>query len=285
MILWLRFRPDRFKSCTRALPKPGRFAAAASTRSTAPRAYSFLVIVVVPRRNTVWMVRNVILRIPGLRSLLPRVSRPLLPLTRFTAATEPRITLTRPGGRSSARLLHQSPTRYSSSSPPSRGSSPEPESYELPPGASMSQRLKHLIKSYGWYALGVYLLLGVADFTVAFAAVHIFGAEHVGHVAASVKEVFARLLPSRPAEPGRDEMDSASHSHGGGSEGIWAMVVLAYTIHKTVFLPVRVGLTAAVTPRLVGWLRSRGWAGSAGTKRAAQEMRERIRNRTGRDQA
>ena len=79
-------------------------------------------------------------------------------------------------------------------------------------------------------------------------------------------------------------MDSASHAHGGGSEGIWAMVVLAYTIHKTLFLPVRVGLTAAVTPRLVGWLRSRGWAGSAGTKRAAQEMRERIRSHGGRDQ-
>ncbi|EKM54349.1 uncharacterized protein PHACADRAFT_258149 [Phanerochaete carnosa HHB-10118-sp] len=226
------------------------------------------------------MVRNIILRIPVLRSLLPRVSRPLLPITRLAVATEPQITLTRPGGRVSTRLLHHSSSRLSSSS--SRDSSPGPDN-NLPPDATLSQRLKHLIKSYGWYALGVYFLLSVADFTVAFAAVNILGAEHVARVAVSAKEVFAGLLPSRPAEPGRDEMDSASHAGSGGSEGIWAMVVLAYTIHKTLFLPVRVGLTAAVTPRLVGWLRSRGWAGSAGTKRAAQEMRERIRNRSGRD--
>lgn len=225
------------------------------------------------------MVRNIILRIPVLRSLVPRVSRPLLPLTRLATGTEPQISLTRTGGRVSTRLLHHSPTRLSS--PPPHGS-PNPDS-DLPPNATLSQRLKHLIKSYGWYALGVYLLLSVADFTVAFAAVNILGAEHVSRVAVSVKEAVSGLLPARPAEPGRDEMDSASHMRNGGSEGIWAMVVLAYTIHKTLFLPVRVGLTAAVTPRLVGWLRSRGWAGSAGTKRAAQEMRERIRNRGSRD--
>jgi hypothetical protein len=36
---------------------------------------------------------------------------------------------------------------------------------------------------------------------------------------------------------------------------------LAYTIHKTLFLPVRVGLTAAWTPKLVKWLTLRGWIG------------------------
>ena len=41
--------------------------------------------------------------------------------------------------------------------------------------------------------------------------------------------------------------------------------------------------TFTFTPRLVGWLRTRGWAGSSGTKRAAQEMRERYRSRRGQD--
>ena len=229
------------------------------------------------------MVRNAILRIPVLRALIPRVSRPLLPLTRLAAAgAEPRISLTRPG-RVGTRLLHHSPTRLSSTSPPPSSHSSGPDS-ELPPNASLSQRLKHLIKAYGWYALGVYIILSVADFTVAFAAVNVLGAEHVGRVAASVKELIAGVLPAKPAEPGREQMDSpGSHTSSSGSEGLWAMVMLAYTIHKTLFLPVRVGLTAGVTPRLVGWLRSRGWAGSAGTKRAAQEMRERIRNRRERD--
>lgn len=220
------------------------------------------------------MVRNAILRIPVLRALVPRVSRPLLPLTRLAIGQEQRITLTRPG----ARFIHHSPVRLASPPP----FSPD-DSSQLPPNPSLSQRLKHLIKSYGWYALGVYLLIGVVDFTVSFAAINLFGAEHVSRVTTAVKEMVGGFLPSRPAEPGREAMDSAARSHSGGSEGIWAMVVLAYTIHKTVFLPVRVGVTAAVTPRLVKWLRTRGWAGSAGTKRAAQEMRERIRNRGNQD--
>lgn len=217
------------------------------------------------------MVRNTILRLPFVRALVPRVSRPLIPLTTRLprAATEP-LTLTR--GRTNTRLFHTSPTRLTSSSE-------SPESPKLPPNATVSQRLKHLIKSYGWYALGVYLFIGMADFAVAFAAVNILGAEHVSRVAASVKDFFLSYVPSRPPEPGREEMDSISaHTSAGGHEGLYAMIVLAWTIHKTLFLPVRVGLTAGLTPRLVGWLRSRGWAGGAGTKRAVQEMRDKIRD-------
>jgi hypothetical protein len=43
--------------------------------------------------------------------------------------------------------------------------------------------------------------------------------------------------------------------------------------------PIRIGVTAAFTPKIVGWLSARGWAGTAGTRRAAQEMREKIRER------
>jgi len=73
----------------------------------------------------------------------------------------------------------------------------------------------------------------------------------------------------------------SSHANSGGQEGLYAMLVLAYTVHKTLFLPIRVGLTATFTPRLVRWLETRGWAGGAGTRRAAKEMRDRMRS--GRD--
>ena len=220
------------------------------------------------------MVRNAILRIPVLRALVPRVSRPLLPFTRLAVGTEPRITLTRPGSIN-ARLLHHSPTRLSSSSSPPPPHDGEPQ---LPPDASFSQRLKHLIKSYGWYALGVYLILSALDFSVAFGAVNVLGAEQVSRVAAEVKNYFTSMIHTTPPEPGREDMDRAV-PHGGGHEGLMPMIVVAYTIHKTLFLPVRVGLTAAITPRVVHWLRARGWAGSSGAKRAAQEMREKIRER------
>ncbi|KAI0674996.1 hypothetical protein C8Q78DRAFT_1009941 [Trametes maxima] len=223
------------------------------------------------------MVRSYLLRIPVVRALSSRVSQPLLPLT------------TRLGPRlapSSTRPFSHIPARLSSSPPPSpRPSLEEPDpSHTLPPNASLSQRLKHLIKSYGWYALGVYLILSTLDFTVAFAAVNVLGAEHVSKVANDVKGYVTGLIHSTPPEPGREEMDpAAAHTTSGGHEGLMAMIVLAYTIHKTLFLPVRVGLTAAITPKLVHWLRARGWAGSAGTRRAAQEMREKIRNRRDRD--
>ena len=212
------------------------------------------------------MVRNIIFRLPLVRAIFPRVSRPLLPL----AGRIPPVSQT--SLRPRHRLTHSSPQR--SQSPP------DPEAYKLPPGATLSQRLKHLIKSYGWYALGVYIILSTLDFTVAFAAVNILGAEHVSRVAASIKETVFGLINSKPPEPGREDMDDAgSHTSEGGHEGLYAMLVLAYTIHKTLFLPVRVGLTAAFTPRLVGWLRQKGWAGGAGTKRAVQEMRDKMRER------
>jgi len=144
--------------------------------------------------------------------------------------------------------------------------------------ASLSQRLKHLIKTYGWYALGVYLIVGVFDFGVAFAGINLIGADQVSQVVASVKESVAGMINSKPSEPGKDELDPVT-GNAVGNEGLYAMIVLAYTVHKTLFLPVRVGLTAAFTPRLVNWLRSRGWAGGAGTRRAAEEMREKFRNR------
>ncbi|KAI0081873.1 hypothetical protein K474DRAFT_1006787 [Panus rudis PR-1116 ss-1] len=211
------------------------------------------------------MVRNLVLRLPIVRAIVPRVSRPLLPLAQ---RLQPIVSAPlRPN--STSRLFHHSPVRRSSQSPP-----PESESHQLPPDASLSQRLKHLIKSYGWYALGVYVIISTIDFTIAFAAVNMFGAEHVARVAASVKEFFLGFIHSKPPEPGREEMDAvSSHANGSGHEGLYAMIVLAYTIHKTVFLPIRVGLTAAATPKLVHWLRQRGWAGGAGTRRAMQEMR------------
>lgn len=122
-------------------------------------------------------------------------------------------------------------------------------------------------------------MLSALDFGVAFAAINLLGAQQVSSAANAVKTAVRDLLPTRPPEPGKDEVDAVNAGVGaGGSEGLYAMLVLAYTVHKTLFLPVRVGLTAWVTPRFVGWLRMRGWAGGAGTKRAAIEMRDKIRS-------
>ena len=46
-----------------------------------------------------------------------------------------------------------------------------------------------------------------------------------------------------------------------GSRTFWAEAALAYAIHKTLLLPLRAGLTVAVTPKLVSWMAARGWVG------------------------
>ncbi|KAG6891727.1 hypothetical protein C0992_006147 [Termitomyces sp. T32_za158] len=210
------------------------------------------------------MVRS-LLRLPIFRALAPRVARPILPVVRLRP-----LVVSRP------RLVHSTPSRLSPREGPP---SPGPGLPSLPPDATLSQRLKHLIKSYGWYALGVYLLLSVVDFGVAFAGVSLLGADYVSHVAAGIKQSIASVLQSHPLEPGRDEIDSTRPGQP-GQEGLYAMLVLAYTIHKTLFFPVRIGLTAAFTPNLVGWLSRRGWAGGAGARRAAAEVRGRLRGRS-----
>lgn len=211
------------------------------------------------------LFRFPLLRTAAIRSVFRLNPAPILPLSSASTGA------LRPAANTGFRYFHHTQPRLSSN--------PDGREHErVEPTLTFSQRLKHLIKSYGWYALGVYFLISAIDFGVAFAAVNLIGAEHVSRVAVSVKESVYTVLNSRPSEPGREEMDRAvAQSKTGGQEGLYAMVVLAWAIHKTVFMPIRVGLTAAYTPRLVNWLRSRGWAGSQGTRRAAEQLRQRLR--------
>ena len=178
---------------------------------------------------------------------------------------------------SSSRLFHHVPARLTVT-PPTQNNTENNTESRLPANATLSQRLSHLIKSYGWYALGLYIVLSALDFTVAFAGINLLGAEQVASVTAYAKETVVGFWHAKPPEPGRDEMDSPA---GGDTsqDGLYATLVLAYAIHKTLFLPVRIGLTAALTPRLVGWLRARGWAGGEGARKAARDMRDRIQRK------
>ena len=232
-------------------------------------------------------MRRILHRLPLFRTIVPRVTRPILPVTsRILPSPEIRTTRTLTGSLriSPFRTLHTTtPARLSSSS----SSSPPPNNDDdvKAPG-SLSQRLKTLMKAYGWYAVGMYAAVSVIDFAAALAGIHLLGADYVASVAASAKAWLLGLVysSSRPPEPGRDEMEEMTRGAvnrggvGGGQEGLYAMLVLAYIVHK-MLLPVRIGLTAVLTPRFVNWLRVRGWTGGEGTRRALQEMKERLRDR------
>ncbi|KAI9507893.1 hypothetical protein F5148DRAFT_980677 [Russula earlei] len=216
------------------------------------------------------MIRRIFPRFHFFRTIVPRGSRPILPLTSRVSTSETR-TLTGTLRISPFRSIHATPASLTSPSRPSDANEP----------GSLSQRLKTLMKAYGWYAVGVYIAVSILDFTFIFAGINLLGAEYVSSAAGSAKAWVLGLMYSRPPEPGREEIEDVSRSNAGsgGQEGLYAMLVLAYTIHKTLFLPVRIGFTAAFTPRLVNWLRARGWVGGEGTRRAMQEMKERLKDR------
>ena len=132
------------------------------------------------------------------------------------------------------------------------------------PSVSLSQRLKDLVKKYGWYAVGVNLCLSATDFSVAFLGVNLLGAEYM-------TEWMHRMQSHLPSIfKGKEEVEAAPAAKP--SNTLYAAALVAFVIHKTLFFPIRTGLTVALTPWLVSSLTKRGWVGAAGAKRAAQEM-------------
>jgi len=216
---------------------------------------------------------RLLLRVPLFRPLTRLggfASRPLLPLsatfpTPFRLASPQR---TPPGALD---------RNYTTSSPNdnSRPSSPTPSTSSdkgLPANATMTERLKYTIKKYGWYALGMYIFFSTLDFSLTFAAINYLGADYAAHLVEGIKASLPSIFPSTPP-PDPTQPSPA----GSGREGLYAILVLTYTIHKTLLLPFRVGLTAAFTPRFVKWLGRKGWSGSDGAKRAMGEARQRLR--------
>ncbi|KAK8850751.1 hypothetical protein IAR55_004671 [Kwoniella newhampshirensis] len=175
---------------------------------------------------------------------------------------------------------------------------PEPELEPEPaPNASAYTRFKALSKKYGWWAVGVYLLLSSIDFSLTFLLVHSLGAERIEPVFDSGKHLYrvqrygeeeadrlrAEDEKTREEERNQERLEGGGNKQkksGGGIMGktFWAEVVLAYTIHKTALLPLRAGLTVAWTPKLVGWLTKRGWVGKGGLTRAASHAQGKVRD-------
>nr|CAG8461314.1 2174_t:CDS:2 [Entrophospora candida] len=94
----------------------------------------------------------------------------------------------------------------------------------------MTAKFKELTKRYGTSALAVYFIISTIDLGTTFILIQSGGAERV-----------VSNTSSRPTMPS------------------WtSTLVIAYGIHK-LLLPLRLGLTAAITPSVVKKLRNMGW--------------------------
>ncbi|TQS33578.1 hypothetical protein Golomagni_06072 [Golovinomyces magnicellulatus] len=149
---------------------------------------------------------------------------------------------------------------------------------------SLSDRLKKLIKEYGWATVGVYLALSVLDFPFCFLLVRIVGTEKIGkiehYIVSAVKtvipesvrnkfhELWSSLKKKETKHLGNDDVSETVEMAGWGVEkasernseeaSLATQLALAYAIHKS-FIFLRVPLTAAVTPKVVKVLRGWGW--------------------------
>ncbi|OAV88960.1 hypothetical protein PTTG_12210 [Puccinia triticina 1-1 BBBD Race 1] len=117
-------------------------------------------------------------------------------------------------------------------------------------------KLRQLTKLYGSAALVVYGVLGGVDFGLSFVTIYLVGAEHVRKAEdwlleqLNWKRAHSTPLPSTTPVPQGAETENNM---------LWTTAVVAYTIHKTILLPFRIGLTAWMTPPIVRLLRKRGW--------------------------
>ena len=174
------------------------------------------------------------------------------------------------------------PRPFSSSrrAPNANSSSSTSSGSSAPPPQGAYAKFRALTKKYGWYAAGMYTVLSAIDFSICFLGVHAAGLERIEPYWRSAVRQFrvirhgeeeadklqrederlqaeAKEQEKRDKEAGVVKKDSSKW----GSKALWAEIALAYAIHKTALLPVRAGITVAVTPKFVNWLAARGWVG------------------------
>jgi hypothetical protein len=122
-------------------------------------------------------------------------------------------------------------------------------------------KLKTFMKKYGYVGVGVYLGFSVVDLGLTMGLIHVKGAEKVEQLE---HWVLSRVTTGLGMEaPPRKEAASQQPS--------WTSIfVLAYGIHKTILLPFRLSLTAAVTPAVARKLASLGWIKRRSVPKAAR---------------
>lgn len=143
---------------------------------------------------------------------------------------------------------------------------------------SLTGKLKSLIRNYGWAAIVVYILFSFLDFGIIFFLINLIGADYVQRGVDYLLDALIYGFHVHDAAPGSEEearyrqesngmlsflkswrekhkATQAEHAQDAekrsGAQSLWATAALAYGIHKTLLLPVRLGATAAATPAIV----------------------------------
>ncbi|KAI8991987.1 hypothetical protein BDF20DRAFT_812330 [Mycotypha africana] len=108
------------------------------------------------------------------------------------------------------------------------------------------------MKKYGYVGIGVYLTLSALDLAATMAVINVKGA---GKVVEMEHYVMGKVKGWVGMEhPPLDKSQLYDHK-----PSLTSVFVVAYGIHKTALLPVRLSLTAAITPAVARQLKNWGW--------------------------
>ncbi|KAI7891489.1 uncharacterized protein EV154DRAFT_507599 [Mucor mucedo] len=136
-----------------------------------------------------------------------------------------------------------------------------PEIIQAAKAQPKPSKLRELTQKYGAVGVIVYLGVGVVDLGVTFGVIQLVGLDKVKALEKGVLDVFydtgARFgITKKPTvDNGSDVVMNEDDTPSFAS-----VFILAYGIHKTLLLPVRLGITAAITPAFVRKLHQLGWA-------------------------
>ncbi|KAG0242670.1 hypothetical protein BGW41_003773 [Actinomortierella wolfii] len=153
------------------------------------------------------------------------------------------------------------------------------------PKPTVSQRIKDMIKKYGYTALAVYLGISTLDLAATFVVVQALGMDKIKVAEDWVKENVGPLVGYKRSEkkeeasvkeggaPTAEDLDKVDDEQMGAiyntASSLWSVFVIAYGIHK-LLVPLRVVATSFITPPLVKWLVARGWIRDV-TKKAVDQ--------------
>lgn len=131
---------------------------------------------------------------------------------------------------------------------------------------SLLERFKLLTKRYGVSAIVVYSIISTADLALTIFLIQSGGAKRVRQIEEWCTRMFGGWITFRRRKE-KDDKSTANNNNRDNQENNqvserstpWASIlVIAYGIHK-ILLPLRLGLTAALTPPIVKKLRKMGW--------------------------
>lgn len=125
-------------------------------------------------------------------------------------------------------------------------------------------KLKELTKKYGAVGIIVYLGVGCVDLGVTLGVIQLVGLDKVKALERGVLDIVyntgERFGIKRKEDVLVTSDKSGMNEDADDTPSFASVFILAYGIHKTLLLPVRLGITAAITPAIVRKLHQMGWA-------------------------